>query len=427
MLIEFYGQNFGCFRDEFRLSMLATDIDPDSDRGIVKVKVDGDDEPLRLLRAVAIYGPNASGKSTVLRAAAVLWYLISKSATLESDARLAPYEPFAVGADGRPVRLGITAVIDSTVYDYEVQFVQSHFTSERLQLLHSDGKATMLLDRTNQKVSGQWGDDPQFALISKDFRPNALLLSLADRLAPALAKNIAVGLRRLLEPYPNIPARFGFINRDDAARLAYDDHDFADWLTSRLKSADVGVIDMKTEEFEIRARFPSDDDQHAAVGTERIIKRKSYRISLTHGTPECGFEVPYRRESRGTQRLVELAPLFYDLAHAKQPMVAFVDEIHESLHPKLLEELIRDFNYDTPMEQVRGQLIFATHETALLDGEARAAVLRRDQIYLTEKDASGAARIYSVAEFNERNNLNIRRRYLQGRYGALPSLGVFED
>ena len=62
MLVEFYGQNFGCFRDEFRLSMLATDIDPNSDRGIVKVRVDGDAEPLRLLRAVAIYGPNASGK-----------------------------------------------------------------------------------------------------------------------------------------------------------------------------------------------------------------------------------------------------------------------------------------------------------------------------------------------------------------------------
>ncbi|MDA8378526.1 MAG: AAA family ATPase [Planctomycetia bacterium] len=427
MLVEFYGQNFGCFRDEFRLSMLATDIDPNSDRGIVKVRVDGDAEPLRLLRAVAIYGPNASGKSTVLRAAAALRHLIGESATLESDAMLAPYEPFAVGADGKPVRLGITAVIDNTVYDYEVQFLRSHFTSERLELWHADGEATVLLDRIGQKVSGQWGDDPQFALISKDFRPNALLLSLADRLAPALAKNIAVGLRRLLEPYPSIPARFGFFNRDDAARLAYEDRNFADWLASRLKSADVGVTGLKTEEFETPARFPADDDgERKADGANRINKRKSYRISLTHGTPDRGFEVPYRRESLGTRKLVELAPLLYQLAHAKQPMAALVDEIHESLHPKLLEGLIRNFNCDTPMEQVRGQLVFATHETALLDGEAWTAVLRRDQIYLTEKDASGAARLYSIAEFKERNNLNIRRRYLQGRYGALPSLGVFD-
>ena len=108
-------------------------------------------------------------------------------------------------------------------------------------------------------------------------------------------------------------------------------------------------------------------------------------------------------------------------------MAAFVDELHESLHPKMLEAIIREFNCDTPMNQVHGQLIFATHETALLDGEAWTALLRRDQIYLTEKDASGAARLYSVAEFKERNNLNIRRRYLQGRYGALPSLGAISD
>ena len=81
----------------------------------------------------------------------------------------------------------------------------------------------------------------------------------------------------------------------------------------------------------------------------------------------------------------------------------------------------------THMKAACGQLIFATHETSLLDAEGKNAVLRRDQIYLTEKDAFGAARLYSVAEFRERNNLNIRRRYLQGRYGALPSLGDFSD
>ncbi|NJL31661.1 MAG: hypothetical protein HC898_08535 [Phycisphaerales bacterium] len=64
MLLELYGQNFGCFRDKFVLSMLATDIDPGSDRGIIEVEVEGEKEPLRLLRAVAIYGANASGKST---------------------------------------------------------------------------------------------------------------------------------------------------------------------------------------------------------------------------------------------------------------------------------------------------------------------------------------------------------------------------
>jgi len=429
MLIEFYGQNFGCFRDEFRLSMLATDIDPDSDRGNVEVKVQDDEEPLRLLRAAAIYGPNASGKSTVLRAAEALSYLISATASLESDSKLAPYEPFAWGADGEktPVRLGVKAVVDGTVYDYEVQFFRTHFATERLRLLPADGGATDLLERNGQDVSGEWTSDPQFALISQSFRPNALLLSLADRLAPALAKNIAVGIRRLLAARQHLNAGFGFRGRSDAAKRAFADKAFADWLAARLKSSDLGVIDMKPEEFEVRLEAFADEGEQSGETSEGITKHKAYRISLVHGALEGGFAVPYHRKSRGTQRLVDLAPLLYDLAHEASPMAAFVDELHESLHPKMLEAIIREFNCDTPMNQVRGQLIFATHETALLDGEAWTALLRRDQIYLTEKDASGAARLYSVAEFKERNNLNIRRRYLQGRYGALPSLGAISD
>ena len=427
MLIEFYGQNYGCFRDEFRLSMLAADIDPGSDRGIVEVAVKGDDDPLRLLRAVAIYGPNASGKSTLLRAAGELGSLISETASLESDSALEPYRPFGLNTQPVPVRLGASAVIDGEVYDYEVQFLGSHFTSERLKLLPADGEVNVLVDRKGQEVSGHWKSDPQFALISKDFRPNALLLSLADRLAPALAKNIAVGFRRLLVGSESPSARVFQPRGDIAARRAYADSAFADWLISRLKSADIGVAGLKSEEFEARGMSWAAAKSSYPDDAELARKRKAYQLKLTHGTADRSFTVPYQLESRGTKRLVDLSPLLYDLIHAAPPIVAFVDELHESLHPKLLEEIIRDFNYGIHMKAACGQLIFATHETSLLDAEAKNAVLRRDQIYLTEKDASGAARLYSVAEFRERNNLNIRRRYLQGRYGALPSLGDFSD
>ena len=427
MLIEFYGQNYGCFRDEFRLSMLATDIDPGEDRGIVKVKVDGGDEPLRLLRAAAIYGPNASGKSTVLRAAESLCYLIDGLASRTSDSPLEPYEPFGPGSKSDTVRLGAIAVIDGKVYDYEVQYLRSHFTSEQLRLLPADGEANVLLDRTGQEVSGQWKSDPQFALISKDFRPNALLLSLADRLAPALAKNIAVGFRRLLIPQQYPPFRDDFGQNGPAAMRACVDPAFADWLTSRLRSADVGIVGMNPEESEFEVPSGDGREREGLGGAGKMVKRKLYWLSLQHGTPDKSFTVSYQRESHGTRRLVDLAPLLYDLTHEARPIAAFVDEIHQSLHPKLLEGIIRNFNCDTPMDQIHGQLIFATHETSLLDAEAKNAVLRRDQIYLTEKDASGAARLYSVAGFGERNNLNIRRRYLQGRYGALPSLGDLAD
>ena len=137
--------------------------------------------------------------------------------------------------------------------------------------------------------------------------------------------------------------------------------------------------------------------------------------------------MPYGRESMGTHKMVALAPYIHDLLHGDQPQAYFIDEIGASIHPHLFEGLLRHFNCEIEPESVRGQLIFATHETVMLDAEAKHATLRRDQVYLTEKDSSGASRLYSIAEFNERNNHNLRRRYLHGRYGALPSLGRFGD
>ncbi len=427
MLIELYGQNFGCFRDEFRLSMLATEIDPDSDRGIVEAKVEGDTEPLRLLRAVAIYGPNASGKSTILRAAHALSSLMSGASSFRSDELLTQYEPFGLKADAGASRLGAKVIIGGNVYDYEVQFLRSHFTSERLDLLHADGEKTELINRHGQNVTGQWVSNPLFVLISKDFRPNALLLSLADRLAPLLAKNIAVCLQRLLShhqysTFHNLPA---FNN--ESAKRAWEDRDFADWLIGHLRSADVGVIDVKAEEFEMNLpRWGDQDDRDSGAAQEPEVQ-KYYKLRLRHGVTQGNFTVPYNRESQGTRRLVEIAPLLYDLARGSLPVAAFVDEMGDSMHPILLQAIIREFNGESPLANGGGQLIFTTHETALLDAEAKNAVLRRDQIYLTDKDETGAARLYSVEEFKERNNLNIRKRYLQGRYGALPTPGMLSE
>lgn len=136
--------------------------------------------------------------------------------------------------------------------------------------------------------------------------------------------------------------------------------------------------------------------------------------------------MPFSAESFGTQKLVQLAPLLYSLTHGEQPSACFADEFDASIHPTLFAGILRHFNCEIEPSAVRGQLIFTAHETSLIDAEARDAVLRRDQVYLTDKDASGASRLYSIGEFRERNNVNLRKRYLEGRYGAIPSIGGFQ-
>ncbi len=431
MLIELYGENFGCFRDEFHLSMLATRIDPDSNRGTIEVKVEGDDEPLRLLRAVAIYGANASGKTTIWRAARALRDLVGTTEGLRSDSPLRPYDPYALQKTKGAVQLGVKVVIDGRIYDYQIKFDQTTFLFERLLRLEANGSEVALFERTGQEVKGEWLKDERFSLFSKDFRRNALLLSLADRLTPSLAKNIAVGIRRLLGSFGNPDLGWWSDVESVVAKRAHIDTAFGAYLLSHVKSADVGVTDLKTEQvnvmMQVRGSDADVDDEGSSDSSSEEEVQTSYRLTLLHRGRTGSFPIPYFRESQGTRRLIELAPLLYDMTKDSKPKAAFIDELDESLHPLLLQAMIRHFNCEIPMEQARGQLIFVTHETSLLDAEAKDAILRRDQVYLTEKDATGAARLYSVAEFKERNNLNLRHRYLQGRYGALPSPGPFAE
>ena len=429
MLIELYGRNFGCFRDNFQMSLLATDIDPGSDRGIIEVHVEGDTEPLSLLRTIAIYGPNGAGKSTVLRVAEALEHLISKTRGFASDMSLRPYEPFALGPESKlPVMLGVKAVVNSRVYDYSIEFDRKQFFVERLIRLSGD-REEVLIDRNEGRVDGSWTSDPQFRLVSTGFRPNALLLSLADSLAPNLAEGVAVGLRNVLNTYnPGYPSRWPFVRgAASIAKRARTDLAFNAWLNSRLRAADIGVVDMRTDEIRTVVEPEREEDEEADGEKPEPYIETSYRLSLLHSGREGPVALPYSRESLGTRRLVDISPVLFDLAHTAKPTAVFVDELDASMHPQLLEGLIRHFNCEISKERVRGQLIFATHETSLMDDEAKQAILRRDQYYFTAKDASGAARLYSLAEFRERNNLNIRRRYLQGRYGALPSLGTFSE
>lgn len=422
VLIELRGKNFGCFRDEFRLSMRAADFDPGDPRGLLPVQVEGESEPLVLLRSVAIYGPNASGKSTVLRAASGLNHLLTTSAQYRSDMPLQPYEPFLLDQRGaqQPVELGVTAVINHRVYEYDISFIRDRFLTERLTE-KTAGSDEILIDRRDgQPVGGRWVSDETFGLVIRAPRANALLLSLADTIAPELAAGLAVTLRRLLAYYDaSAHPDFPYKNERVAERLRQDP-EFGDWLRVRLRDADTGVIDHETELHPGRSMAPSGP----AGGSEDAPARQAYRLTLKHSGKAGSVALAYNRESRGTRRLVELSPMLFDLSHGEFGRAFFVDEFDASLHPALLSALLHSFNSELPENEVRGQLVFAAHETALIDDQAKDAVLRRDQVYFTEKDSNGAARLYSLVEFKDvRGVHNLRKRYLEGRYGALPVLG----
>lgn len=122
------------------------------------------------------------------------------------------------------------------------------------------------------------------------------------------------------------------------------------------------------------------------------------------------------QELEGTKKLFSMAgPLVKAL---KEGQLLVIDELDARLHPLMTREIISLFNSSQANPQ-HAQLIFTTQDTNLLDNR----LLRRDQIWFTEKDRQGATQLYSLAEFKVRNDEAFERNYIQGRYGAVPFLG----
>jgi AAA15 family ATPase/GTPase len=157
-------------------------------------------------------------------------------------------------------------------------------------------------------------------------------------------------------------------------------------------------------------------------GDELIIEKTSgnrYHLITIGAEHENrnGPNVSFRleQESDGTRRLLNLLPALYHLRRSNA--VYFIDEIDRSMHPILARKFLEFF-----LKSCGGgkrQIIVTTHESTLLDLD----LLRRDEIWFAEKDNGGSTRLYSLVDFKVRTDLEIRKHYLQGRFGAIPFLG----
>ena len=122
-------------------------------------------------------------------------------------------------------------------------------------------------------------------------------------------------------------------------------------------------------------------------------------------------------QSDGTIRILNLIPAIYDIIENEK--LICIDEIENSIHPALITALISFFSNSAS----KGQLIFTTHETELLDQQK---LMRPDEVWFTEKH-QGSTKIYSLNDFKEHNTINIKNGYLEGRYGGIPFIGNLKD
>ncbi len=432
MLVRLFGRNFRSLKTPFELSMVAAHLKrkEDEKRGVIEVPLAGISEPLHLLRTVAIYGANASGKSAVLTAGRALnWLVTQSSAQSKPDRKIPPYEPFLLDDDSRvaPVELGCDVVWEESLLRYEIQFGEKAILGEALTIFDENGETKLIDRQPSGEVRGDLisrGDANR--LYVKEMQPNVAVLSKLAQHGPHKGTESAHPYYRAIlnatrhEDYSSAAMMNVILEGTEDVRFADDKH-YREWIMHHLiRSADVGICGVETrrESLEvpdfIREQIAKASGEHS-LPDERVV------VSFVHeGTSKQAID--FSDESSGTKKLFNLAGDWWTLAN--KPVTILADELTASLHPRLLDGLIRAVN-DAPSDRVRSQLIFATHDTALLESrDGLPPALRRDQIYFTKKDSNGVSELYSLTEFSDdaRPVHNIRKRYLSGLYGGVPSV-----
>jgi len=183
-----------------------------------------------------------------------------------------------------------------------------------------------------------------------------------------------------------------------------EDKQQAERITAELKANPSKIRPFRTEHEEILFVLKGD-------------KAFAKRLYFLHDTDGGIEKFTAAEESDGTNRLLDYLPAFYTAIKTKR--IYLIDEIERSIHPLLIKELIKKFSHD---ELTKGQLIFSTHESNLLDQD----IFRPDEIWFAEKN-NGATEVYALSEFKEHHTIDIRKGYLNGRYGGIPFLGNLKD
>jgi len=411
MLLRFAVSNYRSFDSEQELSMVASSL-KDSESAAIKVPA----AKVNALRVAAVYGANASGKSNVLRALHFMCRAVENSHVSWKPQQRIPRHPFKM----RPARSGeatsfrIDFVVGATRYEYKFTVGSETVVAESLHS-YPEARARLIFRRTGDTFTfGKFTAGPN-QLIASLTRSNSLFLSAAaqnnhEMLLP-IYNWLANALRFVNGPRDE-PSGDTFAICADAARKPV--------LERFLAAADIGLAGVDFKERDV----PEETQRiFAAVATavpdaaekmhfpERIID-----VSFLHRC-ENGESVRFGPidESTGTLAYFGLlGPVIETLEHGG---VLCVDELERSLHPLLALEIVRIFN-DKERNPRGAQLIFNTHDTNLLDAD----VLRRDQVWFTEKDRCGATHLYPLTDFKPRREANLERGYLQGRYGAVPFL-----
>lgn len=424
MIINFTIQNFGSIKDKQTLTFEADKSEHLENSYVINTN------GLRLLKIILIYGANASGKTTILKALEFLRDIVLEPEPKKTDEL--DFQPFLFDSEtpGQNSIISIEFLADDTKYYYEVEFFKKAIVNEVLNF-YNPNKANVFkrnTDINNQFAEIKFGSKIKIdKTIEKNLEANTLWNNTV--LGGFLKTNVDIKeLKVTVEWFKNY-----------LRPLIYTRTQLEGFVTSKIEKSELSKLDvinvLKKADFHISDIVIQEEEKEIPDGLIDFLKGQlkdspdeikkleekgkvtSVNIEFEHTVNQTKYTLPIEMESQGTRRFYGFAGL---LALLIKNSTAFpIDELESSLHPDLYIHFILSFLLNTD----KSQLIATTHNREILDNKD---VFRNDAIWFTEKNENCSTELYSLADFDSsivRNTTNILNAYKSGKLKATPNLG----
>lgn len=382
---------------------------------------------LSLLPLAVFYGANSSGKSNLIQAIYTMRYMVRHSVQLNEGDEL-PYDPFALdkSSDSQPTLFEIQFIKGDALYRYGFEYVRKEIVSEWLYEKRFGEKEYELFVRARDMIDVSAKRFPEGKGKEELTNTNRLFLSLVAQLKGEKSNSVMGWFKQC-----NVLSGIDTEGYEAFSLNMFLEHlHGADEAQEFFKTLQLGFTRFSVKKVDIPKDAMNNAPESIKSQLEKVLTTGIYVEPITtHNVyDENGIVVGERNffknqmESEGTKKMIEMSGPIFDTLNEGKTLI--VDELDAKLHPLLTRNIVLLFM--NPQKNQHGaQLIFATHDTNLLDLD----IIRRDQIWFAEKDDVEATDIYSLVEFKDengkkvRNDRDIKHDYIRGRYGAIPFVG----
>ena len=435
MILRVILKNFLSFDDEVQFDMFPNFKKTSLTNHIYKVS-----DNAAVLKMAAIYGANGAGKTNLLKGINVLKWITTIKQYIDKDNVMQLFYGLKADVAENPMELGVEFVTKGGVpFIYSVAISKEGITSESLYVSGLGVKENkMVFERKGTCIKYDVQPSPELAdmiVAWVKMNPFSSLFTINNDMPVLRDRNIANAYMWFSTEL--LVLDIHSLNQTLITSLKTNE-EMRNFASEFLRAIDLGVSDVKveTENFEDWAVKNNVSNEYREsvrnMPRDGILNgvfnfRNMYDISIENGIQKISrllFEqfgkngystnMDINAQSDGTVRLLSLIPSLYAAVKTKSTVI--IDEIDHSIHPHLVRNMVRYFS----KKDTKGQLIFTTHQTCLLNQE----FIRTDEVWMAEKH-EGSTKIYSLNDFNIHHTKNIENGYLEGRYSAIPFIGEF--